>query len=103
MQLMNGSESKLNRVSPTASVSKIKNDPSPPPAYRSKENTIATTPAPYIPVGNWAMDTWQPPLPSAKCPLPPIGKSMPVCDTSETSGRMSVCDTSNAFGTSGKR
>ena len=91
---MNGSESKLNRVSPTSSASKTKPDRTPPPAYQSKEQTMALPPTPQIPIGNWAMDTWQPPLPSDKCPLPPIKRNMPVC--SETRGRLSVGDTLQA-------
>ena len=98
---MNGSESKLNRVSPTSSASKTKHDRTPPPAYQSKEQTMVLSPTPQIPVGNWTMETWQPPLPSEKCPLPPIKRNMPVC--SETRGRLSVGDALQAHNNYGQK
>ena len=82
---MNGSESKLNRVSPALSGAQLKHEPSSPPTYKSNEKTmVATMPSmSQIPVGNWAVETWQPPLSSDKCPLPAINRSMPTCDTYE--------------------
>lgn len=96
---MNGSEIKLNRVSPTSSFSKIQgvNNKGAPPPYKGRGETPSLPPLKDAPVGSWAMETWQPPLPADKCPLPPIKRTLPVCDTynerSTSSANLAVCDT----------
>ena len=80
---MNGSEGKFNRVSPTSSIVQLKKERTPPHPYKSQESTLIAEPAKHAPVGNWATETWQPSLPTDKCPLPPIKSSLPACDTYE--------------------